>query len=184
MRVLSSRKDLSRDEFIKTLGAHPLEFETGSRYSTATRGYNLLGFIIETVSGKSYWDFMRERIFKPLGMNQTADRDPKYIIKNRATGYEWRKQLARRARLRFDGRFQRGRNRFNRRGFGEMGRGLAQRYVAQKRKQNAGLDARYIERRKTLPVWFRLARGGISRSPTHQPQRSNRRFRREYFALC
>jgi len=31
---------------------------------------------------------MRERIFKPLGMNETFDRDPKYIIKNRAVGYE------------------------------------------------------------------------------------------------
>lgn len=82
-------KRLSRDEFIKSLGVHPLEFETGSRYLYSNSGYNLLGFIIETVSGKSYWDFMRERIFKPLGMNATADRDPKYIIANRATGYEW-----------------------------------------------------------------------------------------------
>lgn len=82
-------KRLKRDEFIKTLGTHPLEFETGARYQYSNSGYNLLGFIIETVSGKSYWDFVRERIFGPLGMNSTFDRDPKYIIKNRATGYEW-----------------------------------------------------------------------------------------------
>jgi CubicO group peptidase (beta-lactamase class C family) len=48
----------------------------------------LLGFIIEAASGKSYWDFMRERIFRKLGMTETFDRDPKYIVKNRATGYE------------------------------------------------------------------------------------------------
>lgn len=83
-------KRLKRDDFIKALAPHPLEFETGSRYLYNNSGYNLLGFIIETVSGKSYWDFLRERIFKPFGMNHTADRDPKYIIKNRATGYEWR----------------------------------------------------------------------------------------------
>lgn len=82
-------KRLTRDEFIKALGAQPLEFETGARYQYSNSGYNLLGFIIEAVSGKSYWDFTRERIFKPLGMNKTADRDPKYIIPNRATGYEW-----------------------------------------------------------------------------------------------
>jgi len=82
-------KRLSRDEFIKSLGVQPLEFETGARYLYSNSGYNLLGFIIESVSGKSYWDFMRERIFKPLGMNATADRDPKYIIPRRATGYEW-----------------------------------------------------------------------------------------------
>jgi CubicO group peptidase (beta-lactamase class C family) len=82
-------KRLTRDEFIKTLGAQPLEFETGARYQYSNSGYNLLGFIIETISGKSYWDFTRERIFKPLGMDKTADRDPKYIIPKRATGYEW-----------------------------------------------------------------------------------------------
>ncbi len=32
---------------------------------------------------------MRERIFAPLGMTRTADRDPQFIIPNRAVGYEW-----------------------------------------------------------------------------------------------
>jgi D-alanyl-D-alanine carboxypeptidase len=84
------KRRLSRDDFIKELSPQPLDFETGSRYQYSNSGYNLLGYIIETVSGKNYWDYMRERIFKPLGMNQTADRDPKYVIRNRATGYEWR----------------------------------------------------------------------------------------------
>ena len=81
-------KRLKRDDFIKALASYPLDFDTGSRYSYSNSGYNLLGFIIETVSGKSYWDFMRERIFVKLGMTHTFDRDPKYVIKNRATGYE------------------------------------------------------------------------------------------------
>jgi D-alanyl-D-alanine carboxypeptidase len=82
-------KRLKRDEFVKALSVHPLEFETGASWKYSNSGYNLLGFIIESVSQKNYWDFMRERVFKPLGMNQTADRDPKYVIRNRATGYEW-----------------------------------------------------------------------------------------------
>jgi CubicO group peptidase (beta-lactamase class C family) len=80
---------LKRDDFIKALAPHPLDFETGTSYTYSNSGYSLLGYIIETVSGKSYWDFTRERIFQPLGMTKTGDRDPKYIIKNRATGYEW-----------------------------------------------------------------------------------------------
>src|SRR5437588_5282096 len=36
----------------------------------------------------TYWDFLRERIFRPLGMNQTTDRLPSAIILNRADGYE------------------------------------------------------------------------------------------------
>jgi D-alanyl-D-alanine carboxypeptidase len=81
-------KHLKRDEFIKALSQYPLDFETGSRYSYSNSGYNLLGFIIEAASEKSYWDFMQTRIFQKLGMTETFDRDPKYVIKNRATGYE------------------------------------------------------------------------------------------------
>ena len=82
-------KRLKRAEFVKAIGAHPLEFEPGERYSYSNTGYNLLGFIIESVTGKSYWDYVRKRIFKPLGMNSTFDRDPKNIVPNRADGYEW-----------------------------------------------------------------------------------------------
>ncbi|MGI9034997.1 MAG: serine hydrolase domain-containing protein [Pyrinomonadaceae bacterium] len=82
-------KRLNRDEFIKALSQYPLDFEPGANWKYSNSGYNLLGFIIESVTGKSYWDFMCERIFKPLGMNKTTDRDPRNIILNRATGYEW-----------------------------------------------------------------------------------------------
>ncbi|HEX8397936.1 MAG TPA: serine hydrolase domain-containing protein [Pyrinomonadaceae bacterium] len=82
-------KRSKRDDFIKAVGALPLEFEPGERWIYSNTGYNLLGFIIESASNKSYWDFLRERIFIPLGMNQTADRDPQFIVRNRADGYEW-----------------------------------------------------------------------------------------------
>jgi CubicO group peptidase (beta-lactamase class C family) len=81
-------KRMKRDDFIKALSNYPLDFEAGARYSYSNSGYNLLGFIIEAVSGRPYWDFMRERIFQKLGMTHTFDRDPKFIVKNRATGYE------------------------------------------------------------------------------------------------
>ena len=77
-------------DFIRELKAHPLDFEPGSNYKYTNSGYSLLGYIIESASGKSYWEFLRERIFEPLKMNHTADRDPQFIIKNRATGYEWK----------------------------------------------------------------------------------------------
>lgn len=78
------------ESFIKLLSTYPLDFETGTDYVYSNTGYSLLSYIIESASGKSYWDFMRERIFNPLGMTKTADRDPQFVIKNRATGYEWR----------------------------------------------------------------------------------------------
>lgn len=77
------------DGFIKQLSPYPLEFTPGEKNIYSNSGYNLLAYIIETQSGKSYMEFMRERIFAPLGMTRTGDRDPKFIIPLRANGYEW-----------------------------------------------------------------------------------------------
>ena len=48
--------------------------------------------IIEKASGKSYWQFLDERVFKPLGMNATRSTDPQPIVPNRASGYEWKNE--------------------------------------------------------------------------------------------
>ena len=77
------------NDFIKKLSPHPLEFTPGEKNIYSNSGFNLLAYIIETQSGKKYIDFMRERIFTPLGMTRTFDRDPKNIIRLRASGYEW-----------------------------------------------------------------------------------------------
>lgn len=82
-------KRMKQTDFIKALAPQPLDFETGTNYVYSNSGYSLLSYIIESASGKNYWDFMRERIFIPVGMNKTADRDLKFVIPNRATGYEW-----------------------------------------------------------------------------------------------
>jgi CubicO group peptidase (beta-lactamase class C family) len=77
-------------DFIKQLSPHPLDFPPGEQNAYSNSGFNLLAFIIESRSGKPYIEFMRERIFRPLGMTRTGDRDPEYVIPNRASGYEWR----------------------------------------------------------------------------------------------
>jgi len=82
-------KRLKVDAFIKQLAPYPLEFPVGERNIYSNSGFTLLAYIIESTSGKPYMDFMQERIFRPLGMTKTADRDPQFIVKNRATGYEW-----------------------------------------------------------------------------------------------
>ena len=80
---------LGRDDFIKLIGAHPLNFPPGAQHSYGNTNYNLLGFIIEAVSARPYWEFVTERIFRPLGMAATGDRDPRRVIPRRAGGYEW-----------------------------------------------------------------------------------------------
>lgn len=79
-----------RDELLKMFFKLPLEFQPGETWAYDNTGYYLLGVIIEKASGQSYWQFLDERIFKPLGMNATRSTDPKPIVPNRASGYEWK----------------------------------------------------------------------------------------------
>jgi len=81
---------MTMNDFIKKLSPHPLEFVPGEKNNYSNSGFNLLAYIIETRSGKKYMDFMREKIFLPLGMTKTGDRDPQFVIPLRANGYEWR----------------------------------------------------------------------------------------------
>lgn len=76
------------DGFIKQLSPYPLEFTPGEKDIYSNSGYNLLAYIVQTQSGKPFMQFMHERIFAPLGMTRTTDRDPQNIIPLRATGYE------------------------------------------------------------------------------------------------
>jgi CubicO group peptidase (beta-lactamase class C family) len=80
----------SRDALLKMFFKLPLEFQPGETWAYDNTGYYLLGIIIEKASGKSYWQFLDERIFKPLGMNATRSTDPQPIVRNRASGYEWK----------------------------------------------------------------------------------------------
>jgi CubicO group peptidase (beta-lactamase class C family) len=81
-------KHLTQAQFIEKIGSYPLDFQPGASWSYCNSGYNLLGFIIENTSGKNYWDFLRERIFKPLQMTNTTRRLPSIIVPHRAAGYE------------------------------------------------------------------------------------------------
>ena len=50
----------------------PLDFEPGSKWAYCNAGIDTLGRIIEVTSGKSFEDFLRERIFDPLDMEDTT----------------------------------------------------------------------------------------------------------------
>jgi CubicO group peptidase (beta-lactamase class C family) len=64
-----------------------LESEPGTKYNYTTYGFNLLGAVIEGASGKPYAEYMRENVWKPLGMNKTTMDIADDIITNRARGY-------------------------------------------------------------------------------------------------
>jgi len=59
------------DEWIKRLGALPLAYEPGARWNYGN-SFDVLGVLIARVSGMTFPDFLRMRLFEPLGMKDTG----------------------------------------------------------------------------------------------------------------
>lgn len=49
----------------------PLLFTPGTQWHYSNSGYDVLGEIVQQVSGQSYYDYVRQHIFQVAGMNQT-----------------------------------------------------------------------------------------------------------------
>jgi D-alanyl-D-alanine carboxypeptidase len=64
-----------------------LQFEPGKDWSYSNAGFIVLGAVVETVSGQNYFEYVRDHIFKPAGMKDTASYAVYEIVPNRATGY-------------------------------------------------------------------------------------------------
>lgn len=75
----------SHEKMMSRFADKPLDFEPGTRFSYSNSGYLLLGYIIEKVSGRTYEQYIRENIFRPLGMNRSGFDFTKAT--GRATGY-------------------------------------------------------------------------------------------------
>jgi CubicO group peptidase (beta-lactamase class C family) len=68
-----------------------LNFPPGTRWSYSNTGFNLAAVIVSRVSGESFPEFTRERLFQPLGMTHTSWRDDyTRIVPGRAIAYSRR----------------------------------------------------------------------------------------------
>jgi CubicO group peptidase (beta-lactamase class C family) len=66
------RRHLTLAEATLMQSQRPLEFEPGSKWAYCNSGIDALGRIIEVSSGQPYEEYLSARVFKPLGMNDTA----------------------------------------------------------------------------------------------------------------
>ncbi len=63
------------------------------RWQYSNMGYWILANLVSRSSGKPYFEFLQERIFKPLRMNDTHPNSEEKIIARRAQGYRWNPAL-------------------------------------------------------------------------------------------
>jgi D-alanyl-D-alanine carboxypeptidase len=77
-------------DVIKTAYSLPLRFAPGEKYEYCNVGYFSLAEIIHKVSGKSWAEFLNERVFAPLKMSATRTTTMTDLVPNRANGYLWK----------------------------------------------------------------------------------------------
>jgi CubicO group peptidase (beta-lactamase class C family) len=74
------------DEWIRRLGTLPLMHQPGERWIYHT-GSDVLGVLIARASGQPFERFLRERLFEPLGMNDTGFSVPAAQLDRLASSY-------------------------------------------------------------------------------------------------
>jgi CubicO group peptidase (beta-lactamase class C family) len=91
LEFLSSKRYRSVTEALEIFANDTLQTPPGERYAYSSYGWNLLSAVVETASGERFLPYMREHVFRPLGMRRTVADYTDSIIPGR-TGYYQRSQ--------------------------------------------------------------------------------------------
>ena len=75
------------DEFMRRLGSLPLLFQPGERWLYNT-GAEVLSVLVARASGRPFEAFLKERLFDPLGMKDTAFAVPASSVDRLTTAYQ------------------------------------------------------------------------------------------------
>ena len=58
-------------DYVKLYGSEVSSSSPGAQWAYSNYVFILLGVVVEKVSGQSYYDYVRDHIFKPAGMGST-----------------------------------------------------------------------------------------------------------------
>jgi CubicO group peptidase (beta-lactamase class C family) len=78
---------LDKDVLKLLSGPDSTYFAPGSKFRYSNSAYALLALLTERISGQPFPQFMKDRIFKPLGMKNSLVYEASANIKNRALGF-------------------------------------------------------------------------------------------------
>src|SRR6266481_3538551 len=74
-------------DYVTLYGKRDLAFEPGSRWAYSNYGFLLLGLVIEEVSGVSYYDYVRDHVYKPAEMTSSDSLAENEVVSDRSIGY-------------------------------------------------------------------------------------------------
>ncbi|MHA1961422.1 MAG: serine hydrolase domain-containing protein [Candidatus Thorarchaeota archaeon] len=75
------------DDFVELFQDEPLLFKPGEKREYSNNGYVVLGKVIEAITGQSYYDYMRERVYGPAEMHSTDHFERDSVEPDLAVGY-------------------------------------------------------------------------------------------------
>jgi len=75
------------DDYVRLYGDREPEFEPGSRFQYSNYGYVLLGFLIEKISGKTYYDYVQAHVYQPARMTATGSQPEDQPLPDLSVGY-------------------------------------------------------------------------------------------------
>jgi len=80
-------QDYSDDQLLALSSLSPLLFEPGTSFHYSNIGYSLVSFVVARLYGKPYYELLKERLFRPIGMKSAREATWFDIVPNRAAGY-------------------------------------------------------------------------------------------------
>ncbi len=74
-------------DYVDLYGSRAPAFEPGARFAYSNYGFLLLGVLVERITGKSYYDYVRENIYKRAGMASSDSLPETDKVTDRSVGY-------------------------------------------------------------------------------------------------
>ncbi|ARU63817.1 peptide ABC transporter [Tumebacillus avium] len=86
--IEASTADDALEQTVRKLDGYELANRPGEVYEYATVNYDVLGLLVQTVSGRHYETYMAEQVLQPLGLSHTVLRTGPEALPGLATGYK------------------------------------------------------------------------------------------------
>jgi CubicO group peptidase (beta-lactamase class C family) len=87
--LLGGRGDKTIEQSVRDLRTLKLSRPVGTAFQYSNTNYQILGLVIEMVSGQPFNEYLQQHIFAPLGMEHSAVSEQEALRRGLATGYRW-----------------------------------------------------------------------------------------------
>ena len=84
----NERLDLTHEQVLALFKDKPFDFEPGTAWRYDNSGFYLAGMIVERITKQEYGAYVREHIFRPLGMKSAQMCDARMVVPHLASGYD------------------------------------------------------------------------------------------------